>query len=192
MNVALDILSRIHTIPTVPIVDCFQKIRQQVKCYLQLAGVMGKNECMQVRIFQRRVPYRLEMRFQPHVIVLLPSLFWCQYDDILRKWKLILATLILTPEFFFNITGGGRWCYCSSEGKVNLHAHGAAYKTNSSSYFVKYFIGAIYGNWCEQTTATRSAPIQIIQIEFGLARSRHWADIWSRCKFTALSGGETE
>ena len=28
--------------------DCFQKIRQQVKCYLQLAGVMGKNECMQV------------------------------------------------------------------------------------------------------------------------------------------------
>lgn len=51
VNVALDILSRIHTIPTVPIVDCFQKIRQQVKCYLQLAGVMGKNECMQVRFF---------------------------------------------------------------------------------------------------------------------------------------------
>ncbi|XP_013874747.1 transformation/transcription domain-associated protein isoform X2 [Austrofundulus limnaeus] len=47
VNVSLDILSRIHTIPTVPIVDCFQKIRQQVKCYLQLAGVMGKNECMQ-------------------------------------------------------------------------------------------------------------------------------------------------
>uniref|UniRef100_UPI00398EA1CE transformation/transcription domain-associated protein n=1 Tax=Pristiophorus japonicus TaxID=55135 RepID=UPI00398EA1CE len=47
VNVALDILSRIHTIPTVPIVDCFQKIRQQVKCYLQQAGVMGKNECMQ-------------------------------------------------------------------------------------------------------------------------------------------------
>ena len=49
VNVSLDILSRIHTIPTVPIIDCFQKIRQQVKCYLQLAGVMGKNECMQVR-----------------------------------------------------------------------------------------------------------------------------------------------
>uniref|UniRef100_A0A673W4P7 Transformation/transcription domain-associated protein n=1 Tax=Salmo trutta TaxID=8032 RepID=A0A673W4P7_SALTR len=47
VNVSLDILSRIHTIPTVPIIDCFQKIRQQVKCYLQLAGVMGKNECMQ-------------------------------------------------------------------------------------------------------------------------------------------------
>ncbi|KAI2658552.1 Transformation/transcription domain-associated protein [Labeo rohita] len=30
VNVALDILSRIHTIPTVPIVDCFQKIRQQL------------------------------------------------------------------------------------------------------------------------------------------------------------------
>lgn len=50
VNVALDILTRIHTIPTVPIVDCFQKIRQQVKCYLQLAGVMGKNECMQVGV----------------------------------------------------------------------------------------------------------------------------------------------
>uniref|UniRef100_A0ABM0MIW8 Transformation/transcription domain-associated protein-like n=1 Tax=Saccoglossus kowalevskii TaxID=10224 RepID=A0ABM0MIW8_SACKO len=40
----LDWLSRIHTIPSVPIVDCFQKIRQQVKCYLQMAGTMGKNE----------------------------------------------------------------------------------------------------------------------------------------------------
>ncbi|XP_078728881.1 transformation/transcription domain-associated protein isoform X3 [Lampetra fluviatilis] len=47
VGVALDSLSRIHTIPSVPIVDCFQKIRQQVKCYLQMAGVMGKNECMQ-------------------------------------------------------------------------------------------------------------------------------------------------
>lgn len=51
VNVALDILSRIHTIPTVPIVDCFQKIRQQVKCYLQLAGVMGKK-----RVYAGRVP----------------------------------------------------------------------------------------------------------------------------------------
>eukprot|EP00079_Xenopus_tropicalis_P039067 XP_017952838.1 PREDICTED: transformation/transcription domain-associated protein isoform X2 [Xenopus tropicalis] len=51
VNVALDILSRIHTIPTVPIVDCFQKIRQQVKCYLQLAVVMGKNECMQLCLY---------------------------------------------------------------------------------------------------------------------------------------------
>lgn len=56
VNVALDILSRIHTIPTVPIVDCFQKIRQQVKCYLQLAGVMGKNECMQVKCQRDAVP----------------------------------------------------------------------------------------------------------------------------------------
>ncbi|XP_041366452.1 transformation/transcription domain-associated protein-like [Gigantopelta aegis] len=43
-GVSLDTLSRIHTIPSVPIVDCFQKIRQQVKCYLQMSGVMGKNE----------------------------------------------------------------------------------------------------------------------------------------------------
>ncbi|XP_065923524.1 transformation/transcription domain-associated protein isoform X7 [Magallana gigas] len=43
-GVCLDSLSRIHTIPSVPIVDCFQKIRQQVKCYLQMAGTMGKNE----------------------------------------------------------------------------------------------------------------------------------------------------
>ncbi|XP_077513657.1 transcription-associated protein Nipped-A isoform X4 [Amblyomma americanum] len=43
-NVCLDSLSRIHTIPSVPIVDCFQKIRQQVKCYLQMSNVTGKNE----------------------------------------------------------------------------------------------------------------------------------------------------
>ncbi|CAH1788418.1 unnamed protein product [Owenia fusiformis] len=43
-GVCLDSLSRIHTIPSVPIVDCFQKIRQQVKCYLQMSGVFGKNE----------------------------------------------------------------------------------------------------------------------------------------------------
>lgn len=48
INSALDSLSRIHSIPSVPIVDCFQKIRQQVKCYLQMAGVMGKSECMHV------------------------------------------------------------------------------------------------------------------------------------------------
>ncbi|KAL5007444.1 hypothetical protein ScPMuIL_016250 [Solemya velum] len=43
-GVCLDSLSRIHTIPSVPIIDCFQKIRQQVKCYLQMSGTMGKNE----------------------------------------------------------------------------------------------------------------------------------------------------
>ncbi|CAL4066669.1 unnamed protein product, partial [Meganyctiphanes norvegica] len=42
-NVCLDSLSRIHTIPSVPVVDCFQKIRQQVKCYHQMA--MAKNMC---------------------------------------------------------------------------------------------------------------------------------------------------
>lgn len=43
-GVCMDSLSRIYTIPSVPIVDCFQKIRQQVKCYLQMASVSGKNE----------------------------------------------------------------------------------------------------------------------------------------------------
>ena len=37
-NVCLDSLNRIHSIPSVPIVDCFQKIKQQVKCYLQMAA----------------------------------------------------------------------------------------------------------------------------------------------------------
>ncbi|EEC01899.1 transformation/transcription domain-associated protein, putative, partial [Ixodes scapularis] len=39
-----DMRASIHTIPSVPIVDCFQKIRQQVKCYLQMSNMMGKNE----------------------------------------------------------------------------------------------------------------------------------------------------
>ncbi|KAK1124236.1 hypothetical protein K0M31_006611 [Melipona bicolor] len=43
-GVCLESLSKIYTIPSVPIVDCFQKIRQQVKCYLQKASVSGKNE----------------------------------------------------------------------------------------------------------------------------------------------------
>ena len=51
-GVCLDSLSRIHTIPSVPIVDCFQKIRQQVKCYLQMSGVMGKNELQEVSRFE--------------------------------------------------------------------------------------------------------------------------------------------
>ncbi|KFM75841.1 Transformation/transcription domain-associated protein, partial [Stegodyphus mimosarum] len=43
-NVCLEALSRIHSIPTVPIVDCFQKIRQQIKCFLQQAHGTGKND----------------------------------------------------------------------------------------------------------------------------------------------------
>lgn len=43
-GVCQDSLSRIYTIPSVPIVDCFQKIRQQVKCYLQMAAVSGRIE----------------------------------------------------------------------------------------------------------------------------------------------------
>lgn len=42
-GVCLESLSRIYTIPSVPIVDCFQKIRQQVKCYVQMTAC-GKNE----------------------------------------------------------------------------------------------------------------------------------------------------
>lgn len=51
-NVCLESLSRIHTIPSVPVVDCFQKIRQQVKCYHQMAMAtgMGKNELQGVSI----------------------------------------------------------------------------------------------------------------------------------------------
>lgn len=43
-GVCLDSLSRIYTIPFVPIVDCFQKIRQQVKCYVQMAQLTGNKE----------------------------------------------------------------------------------------------------------------------------------------------------
>ncbi|KAF5288690.1 hypothetical protein FQR65_LT11955 [Abscondita terminalis] len=43
-NVCLDSLNKIYTITSVPIVDCFQKIRQQVKCYLQMASLTNKNE----------------------------------------------------------------------------------------------------------------------------------------------------
>lgn len=43
-GVCLESLSRIYTIASVPIVDCFQKIRQQVKCYVQTAATLGKNE----------------------------------------------------------------------------------------------------------------------------------------------------
>ena len=43
-GVCRDSLSKIYTIPSVPIVDCFQKIRQQVKCYVQMAVSAGKNE----------------------------------------------------------------------------------------------------------------------------------------------------
>lgn len=43
-GVCLDSLNRIHTIPAVPIVDCFQKIRQQLKCYLQMGSTMTRTE----------------------------------------------------------------------------------------------------------------------------------------------------
>lgn len=46
INLSLDILSRIHTIPRVPIFDCFQKIRQQIKCYLQMPPSPDKSELL--------------------------------------------------------------------------------------------------------------------------------------------------
>ncbi|KAA0197800.1 hypothetical protein HAZT_HAZT001767 [Hyalella azteca] len=58
-NVCLESLSRIHSIPSVPIVDCFQKIRQQVKCYLHMAVAnnMGKTELQEEGIsFERAIP----------------------------------------------------------------------------------------------------------------------------------------
>ncbi|CAL1526416.1 unnamed protein product [Lymnaea stagnalis] len=43
-GVSLDTLSRIHNIPSVPVVDCFQKVRQQVKCYMHMGGSLNKSE----------------------------------------------------------------------------------------------------------------------------------------------------
>ncbi|XP_064401908.1 transformation/transcription domain-associated protein-like isoform X2 [Halichondria panicea] len=42
--VCLDSLSKIHSIPSVPVLDCFQKIRQQVKCYLGMSSLMEDSE----------------------------------------------------------------------------------------------------------------------------------------------------
>lgn len=40
----LKTLNKIYDISSVPIVDCFQKVKQQVKCYLHLASMNNKNE----------------------------------------------------------------------------------------------------------------------------------------------------
>lgn len=47
INVALDRLHRIHTIPKVPLIDCFQKIRQQLKCYLLKHSIQPTGEELQ-------------------------------------------------------------------------------------------------------------------------------------------------
>ena len=44
----LFIVIRIHSIPSVPVVDCFQKIRQQIKCYLQMTDVTTAGELQEV------------------------------------------------------------------------------------------------------------------------------------------------
>ena len=45
---SVSLLPRIHHIPSVPVVDLFQKIRQQVKCYLMTASVMEPNDLQEV------------------------------------------------------------------------------------------------------------------------------------------------
>lgn len=42
--VCLETLNKIYTIPSVPIIDCYQKIRQEVKSYLQIASQKDKAE----------------------------------------------------------------------------------------------------------------------------------------------------
>lgn len=49
-GVCLDSLSRIYTIPSARVIDCFQMIRQHVKCYLQMSAISGKNELKEVSI----------------------------------------------------------------------------------------------------------------------------------------------
>jgi transformation/transcription domain-associated protein len=48
VNVCINSLSRIYTIPSVPVMDCFQKIRQQIKCHLQQGGPKELAECLDV------------------------------------------------------------------------------------------------------------------------------------------------
>ncbi len=47
-NVHFTLHNRIHSIPSVPVVDLFQKIRQQVKCYLMTANNMEPSELQEV------------------------------------------------------------------------------------------------------------------------------------------------
>ena len=44
---------RIHSIPSVPVVDLFQKIRQQIKCYLMTAYIMEPTELQEVYIVKK-------------------------------------------------------------------------------------------------------------------------------------------
>lgn len=64
-GVCLDSLARIYSIPSVPIVDCFQKIRQQVKCYLQvredLLSLTFNSECSTPLGVTRKVSLFLKM-----------------------------------------------------------------------------------------------------------------------------------
>ena len=46
-SVCWEILDRIYTIPTIPVVDVFRRIRQQLKCYLQLGMSSGCKKAFQ-------------------------------------------------------------------------------------------------------------------------------------------------
>ena len=61
-SVCVESLSKIYTIASVPIVDCFQKIRQQVKCYVQTAVSLGKNELQEgLDVIESTVSFLLDM-----------------------------------------------------------------------------------------------------------------------------------
>ena len=57
-------LPRIHSIPSVPVVDLFQKIRQQVKCYLMTSSVMEPTELQEVKF----IPHVFMFIFMPRGI----------------------------------------------------------------------------------------------------------------------------
>ena len=39
---------RVHSMTSIPVVDCYHTMRQHVKCYLQMAGASGRNELQEV------------------------------------------------------------------------------------------------------------------------------------------------
>lgn len=75
-NVCHNLLSRIHTIQSIPIVDCFQKIRHEVKCFIQMgqSNPGALNEALEV-IESTNIKY-----FKPELI----SEIYCLKGNILN------------------------------------------------------------------------------------------------------------
>lgn len=48
VNVCLDTLGKIFAISSIPTVDCFQKIRQHIKCYIHLASITDRSQLQEV------------------------------------------------------------------------------------------------------------------------------------------------